>query len=78
MAGISVDTELVDVPTVKNLFRGLFGLEGPETFLVSWGIVAAFSIVSSSVGLVGMLLLLLLAAFMLAIGFAWLAWREVR
>lgn len=78
MPDVSVDTGIVDIPAAADLARGAVFLEGPEGLLTSWLLIGAFVIVTSSIGIVGTLLLLPLVVGMLFVGFAWLAWREVR
>lgn len=77
MAGITLDTELIDVPTAQDLARGAVFLNGPEGLLQAWFLIGAFVIVTSSIGLVGTLLLLPLVLLMLGVGAVWLAYRRL-
>lgn len=64
--------------SAKDVAAGAVGRRGPWEFLTAWFIVGAFVIITSSIGLVGTLLLLPLVLFMLALGVAWLAFRKLR
>lgn len=75
MPDVSVDTEVVDVPEAKELAGGAVGVEGPEMFLIAWFIIGAFVILTSSIGLVGTLLLLPVVIGALAIGVVWYIWE---
>lgn len=75
---VNVDSGLDAIPSAVEVARGAVFLEGPRGLLVSWFLIGAFVIVSSSVGLVGMLLLLPLVALMIAVGVVWLLVRGVR
>lgn len=75
----SIETDLVPgVPPVRDLAAGAVFLRGPEELIIAWAIILAFAVVSSSVGLILMLVVIPLAVFMIGIGFLWLAVRRLR
>lgn len=74
-----IDTDLgLDVPATRDLVAGALFLRGPEELIVAWAIVLVVAVVSSSVGLVLMLVVIPLALFMIAVGFLWLLARRLR
>lgn len=75
----SIETDLFpDVPSIRDLAAGALFLRGPVELIVAWGVILAFAIVSSSIGLIATLLLVPVAIFMIAIGFLWLGFNRLR
>lgn len=73
---MTIDTP--SIPPVRDVAAGALFMRGPKNFLVAWFLITAFIIVTSSIGLIGTILLLPLALFMLFVGVLWLGYREVR
>lgn len=69
---IDVSTGFDKIPDARTVARGAVFLEGPQGLLISWFLIGAFVILTSSIGLIGTLLLLPLVFFMLGIGVLWL------
>lgn len=76
MASIDVSTGLGKIPSPRQLARGALFLEGPEGLIVSWAIIAVLAYLSSSVGLVGMIVVGLLGTALVLVGLLWLAARS--
>lgn len=70
---VDVSVDAFNLPSPMDLAAGALGLRGPEGLLVSWALILAGAIVSSSVGLLFMLAIIPIALFMLGVGFVWLA-----
>jgi hypothetical protein len=71
-------TDNYDIPSARDTAAGAVGQRGPREFLVAWFLITAFIILTSSIGLIGTLLLLPLALFMLAVGLVWVGIHRVR
>lgn len=74
-----IDTDIgPDVPPVRDLAAGALFLRGPEELIIAWAIILVAAILSSSVGLVPMLVVILIAPWVILVGFLWLGYRRWR